>query len=195
MIEYLPLVLTGLGLTASIVYYANVLRNQTKTQKHQLETRQAQFYLHFYEKWDIEYINAHVEILEKWEWETYEEFMEKYGPDTTNWMRLMMVISPYENMGILVDGGLVDPKFIWQWTSNMSLYLWEKIESVMVEYRKQTGGDMFLWWTEVLYYYLRDEREKDRQDHAVRVKRMEKLRRERGDRRAISMYGFDETHK
>ena len=32
-LEVLALVLTGLGLTASIVYYANILLNANKTQK------------------------------------------------------------------------------------------------------------------------------------------------------------------
>jgi len=39
--EFIALILTGLGLTASIVYYANVLSNANKTQQLQLETRQA----------------------------------------------------------------------------------------------------------------------------------------------------------
>ena len=43
MIEYLPLVLTGLGLTASILYYASVLRNQNIT-------RQAQLYMQLFQK-------------------------------------------------------------------------------------------------------------------------------------------------
>ena len=34
--EYLPIVLTGLGLTASIVYYASVLQNQNKAKQREL---------------------------------------------------------------------------------------------------------------------------------------------------------------
>jgi len=34
--EFLAIILTGLGLTASIVYYANVLSNANKTRKAQL---------------------------------------------------------------------------------------------------------------------------------------------------------------
>ena len=46
--EFLAVILTGLGLTASIVYYASILRNANKTQEIQLETRQAQLYMEFY---------------------------------------------------------------------------------------------------------------------------------------------------
>jgi hypothetical protein len=40
--EFLAIILTGLGLTASIVYNAINLRNANKTQKQALETRKAQ---------------------------------------------------------------------------------------------------------------------------------------------------------
>ena len=36
MIEYLPLVLTGLGIMASIFYYSMTLRNQNKTRKSEI---------------------------------------------------------------------------------------------------------------------------------------------------------------
>jgi hypothetical protein len=38
MIDYLPLILTGIGIIASILYYASVLRNANTT-------RQAQLYM------------------------------------------------------------------------------------------------------------------------------------------------------
>ena len=40
MIETIALVLTGLGLTASIVYYANILNNANKTRELQLESQE-----------------------------------------------------------------------------------------------------------------------------------------------------------
>jgi len=191
-LEIAALVLTGLGLTASIVYYSSVLSNANKTQQMQLETRQAQFYMQFHDKWTQEYIQTHMEILEKWEWSSYEDFMTKYGPETENWTKFMIVIAPYENMGLLVYNGLADPKLVWQWTSNMLIYLWEKMEPIFREYREQTGSEMMLWWTEELYYFLRKERELDLKDHMSRMERMEKQRKERGSLRAVSPYGFSE---
>ena len=56
MIEYLPLVLTGIGIIASIIYYANILNNANKTrelqlraQEHATETRQAQLYMQLFQ--------------------------------------------------------------------------------------------------------------------------------------------------
>ena len=50
MVDYstLALVLTGLGLTASILYYAMGLRNANTTQQLALETRQMQLFMQIY---------------------------------------------------------------------------------------------------------------------------------------------------
>ena len=56
-IENLPIVLTGLGLTASVLYYTMVLRNANKTRELQLraqeqaeDTRQTQFFMNVYNR-------------------------------------------------------------------------------------------------------------------------------------------------
>ena len=54
-LEFVALILTGLGLTASIVYYANILNNanktrelQLKSQEQTLETRQTNILMNLY---------------------------------------------------------------------------------------------------------------------------------------------------
>jgi hypothetical protein len=47
--EFIGLIFTGLSVSILMIYYANVLTNTNKTQKQQLETRQAQLYLTFHE--------------------------------------------------------------------------------------------------------------------------------------------------
>jgi hypothetical protein len=46
--EFLAIIISVLGLAASITYYATILNNANKTQQQQLETRQAQLYLTFH---------------------------------------------------------------------------------------------------------------------------------------------------
>ena len=75
---------------------------------------------------------------------------------------------------------------------NMATYLWEKIEPIILEYRLKTGGEVIMWWTEELYYALREEQEKDQIEHVMRVELMEKRRKDRGSKRAMSAYGFIE---
>ena len=71
-IEYLPLVLTRLSITVSIVYYASVLRNQNKT-------RRLQILQNMWEWISTEqgYLNM-AELMEM-HWKDYEDFTLKYG--------------------------------------------------------------------------------------------------------------------
>ena len=74
-LEIVALVLTGLGLPASIVYYANILSNANKTQQLQLETRQAQLFMPIYSTYHSEeYIKAFSEIM-KWKYDSYDDYM------------------------------------------------------------------------------------------------------------------------
>ena len=85
MIETIGFILTGLGLTASIVYYANILNNANKTrelqlesQKHAAETRQIQLLLDFH-RGKIEKGNQNWFEIMSLEWEIYDDFLSKYG--------------------------------------------------------------------------------------------------------------------
>ena len=70
MMEYLPLVLTGIGIIASILYYASVLRNANKT-------RQAQLFMDLYRTYrDPEFRRQYYEILGQ-KWVDFEDFWEK----------------------------------------------------------------------------------------------------------------------
>ena len=72
-IENLPLVLTGFGLTASILYYTMTLRNANKTQQLALENRQAQLFMQL---WSKATSNEGIEasrILSEANWTSYEE--------------------------------------------------------------------------------------------------------------------------
>jgi hypothetical protein len=47
-IEYLPIVLTGLGLNTSVLYYTMTLRNANNTQKMQLEARKLDVFMRWH---------------------------------------------------------------------------------------------------------------------------------------------------
>ena len=77
MIEYLPLVLTGIGIMASIIYYANVLRNANKTRETQL------FYGIINQMNQPYFIDAWHTYLEA-DFETFEEYEEFYSDPEFN---------------------------------------------------------------------------------------------------------------
>ena len=118
--ELLAIILTGLGLTVSILYYTTILRNANKTrelqlqaQEHATETRQAQLFMQIRGNYDMDMIRIRYE-LQNWEWDDYEDFMSKYGPDTNleSWSKLISVGQYFEDIGVLVKRGLIDPALV-----------------------------------------------------------------------------------
>jgi len=103
-IEYLPIVLTGLGLTASIIYYAIVLRNANKTQQLQLETRQAQLFMTLYETYRSQEFRMQWTSILKQEYTDFEDFWNKYGLSNNPeaWANWQSVASFFHGIGILV---------------------------------------------------------------------------------------------
>jgi hypothetical protein len=186
MVEFtVPLLLDVIrtaGILVGIVYYVATIRANQRNQRMQLETRQTQIFLYFYDKWtETENWRNQAEILEEWSWKDPDDFMQKYGPEHNPeaWNKLCMVAVPFENLGVLVYQGLVDPKIIWYQAGYWPIMFWEKIESAIYLYREQYEPEpkgLFLEWTEELAIVMRDERDKDREDLESRIARRWKHR-------------------
>ena len=71
MIEYLPLVLTGIGIIVSILYYTSVLRNSNKT-------RQYSTYIQTIGFRDANYMKAYGDIQYFQKYEDYDDWKKKY---------------------------------------------------------------------------------------------------------------------
>ena len=73
MIETIALVLTGIGIIASILYYTSVLRNANTT-------RQAQLYMGLINTFNSLEFRTQWHLIESATWEDYDDFHEKYSP-------------------------------------------------------------------------------------------------------------------
>jgi hypothetical protein len=106
-IEQVIYVIPILGLTASIFYYAIVIRNQNKT-------RQAQLFMDIYETYRSPEFRRQWTLILQQEWTDIDDFMEKYGLDTNPeaWSDWMSVASFFHGIGILVKKGLLQPSLL-----------------------------------------------------------------------------------
>ena len=155
MVDYstLAIVLTGLGLTASILYYAMVLRNTNKTQQLALETRQAQLFMHIYYTWSSrENINIRRE-LRTWTWTDYDDFIQKYGEanNPEAWSSFQELANFYEGIGVLIKRKLIDPAFVDDLMSGETLWGWVKFGVIVREYRVRKNAPYFYEFWEYLY--------------------------------------------
>jgi hypothetical protein len=165
-IENLPLVLTGLGLIASILYYTMTLRNANKTQKQQLETRQAQLFMPLHSTYySDEYLKAWAEIM-KWEYKDYDDYMSKYGGEANPDAYLMYrkVFGYLEGTGVLVKRGLIDPYFVDDLMSGMIVSYWDKFKPIILERRRRLNWPQVGEQIEYLYNQIKPIAEKQRQE-------------------------------
>ena len=185
-IENLPLVLTGLGLTASVLYYTMVLRNANKTQQMQLETRQVQLFEYFLEKITLELWELQYEVINEWSWETPEDFFKKYGhpyDPNSELEKLVPLLAIYERMGILLKEGLFDIEMMYDMVGGTPIRLWEKLEPIADYWRTryETGVKGMMWeYFEDFAYAFMEVRDRDREKYNQRFQRRKQTRAKYG---------------
>jgi hypothetical protein len=134
MIEFLPLVLTGLGLTASIVYYANVLRNANKTRRTQMLMELYQAYR------DPQFALAWGEMMNQ-EYTDFEDFWQKYGSETNReaWNSWQSVARVFNGIGVLLRRGMIDIDLVEELLANIVFISWYKMGLIVIGFRELTA--------------------------------------------------------
>lgn len=125
-----------LALSASITYYALIIRNQNKT-------RQAQLYMQIQSKWaDREFIRAFYRCLNIYEWDDVDDFWAKYGHDKNEeaFVDVNQVVKYFEGVGQLLRDGLIDFKSVKNLYSYRVIDLWEKAYPLTVYLRERAFG-------------------------------------------------------
>ena len=157
--ELLAIVLTGLGLAASVTYYAMVLRNQNKT-------RQAQLFMQVHSQWkDKAFIKGFYDMLNNWEFEDAEDFFNKYGQTANEeaFITAIEVVFHFEGVGQLLRDGLIDIELVDSMYSSRVIDIWEKFHPIMEYLRERAFGRQnpdYYKNFEYLYTTLKKRREK-----------------------------------
>ena len=154
-IEYLPIVLTGIGIIVSILYYTSVLRNANKTQQMQLETRQAQMFMQIYAQVNSIDFKQAVMKMQVYNFENIDDFLEVFNLDSKegieNWQSIQTIVTYYEGVGVLVKEGLLDIKYVALLICGTTINLWEKFDRIADDIREYTGSRR--WASEWQYLY------------------------------------------
>jgi len=155
-IEYLPIVLTGIGIMVSMLYYAGVLRNQN-TQ------RNTSLYLDFFNKIYSEPLKSQFYEVMCWSFDSFDDFESKYAklPNRDNWYNqereepiqaLVDVLFHFEMMGTLWSTNTIDIPMISR-MSDFIISFWQKYEALIYEWRRR--GNLYYAWVEFEELYLR----------------------------------------
>ena len=131
-LEVVAILLSGIGITASIAYYTKTLENTNKT-------RQAQLFMQLHTQFNTsEFNKATDEIFFSWNWTDYDDFMKKYGPETNidAWSFWGSVFEYFHGVGVLVEQGLIDTHLVYELMAGPILRYWQKVEPILKERRK-----------------------------------------------------------
>ena len=153
-IEQVIYVLPILGLTASIFYYAMVLRNTQKA-------RQIEMLMFRLKNSDSQWFKAWTSVLNI-NYENYDEWQEKYGRQSNpeayaDWI---FVATIYNNIGLLLHQNQVDPDILFkQYTPASIVRIWRKYEKVVDARREVSNTELWKY-----FEYLYDESTKREPD-------------------------------
>ena len=150
MVDYstLSIVLTGLGIIGAILYYTLTLRNATKT-------RQAQLFMSIYNRFHEVEFWKHLRELQEWEWDSPEEYYEKYDSNPEMASKWNSVGSFFEGMGVMVKRNLIDVTVVDDLMSAPLMSLWQKWQPTILEQRRLRNMPTVWEWYEYLYEEVR----------------------------------------
>ena len=147
------------GVIAGLSYYVLTVRNSQKMQKTALETRQAQFFMQIYSELSSkEFQHDHDNFIVNAEWDSYEDFMQKYGHRTGDGEihdQGSHVATYFEGVGLLVKRGLLDVSLVDDLMSSMVIRFWEKFRPLVLEMREAENMPQISEWLEYLYNRVR----------------------------------------
>jgi len=158
--EFLAIIVSVLGLAASITYYAIVVSNANKTQQQQLETRQAQLFMPIFNQFqNHENMAIWLNIVLDWEWEDYDDFRNKFYSDKDVRTKIHSYMAYLEGAGILLERDLVDIKMVNELIGSIVVIFWEKMESVILGTRQRLDMPTYCSGVESLYRKIKTLRE------------------------------------
>ena len=160
--QTISIVFAGLSIGIAAIYYAltirNTQRNQElalKAQEQALETRQAQLFMSIYNRFhEVEFWKNLGEIR-KWEWESIEEYHEKYYSHPELIAKWNAVGSYFEGMGVMVKRNLIDVTVVDDLMSGPLMSIWQKWEPTILEERRRRNMPTIWEWYEYLYEEVR----------------------------------------
>jgi len=143
--EFLAIILTGLGLTASIVYYANTLSNSIKTNQKEK--------LHFNLQKDIHYARAWTNVIFK-KATNREEWKKIYNPFTNPelFADMIFIQARFQSLGAMLKDNTIDSDLLHSYYAPISiLNTWKHYEQNIISRREELNNPILLGDFEYLY--------------------------------------------
>jgi hypothetical protein len=143
--------LQTVGILVGVYYYITTIRTNQKNQELQLETRQAQLFMQWYQRFmdSTEGINA-LEVLKSATFDTVEEYLQLKESDEVFQKTMNELSLFYEGLGVIVKEGLLNLRWIATMWSGPTTHYWALMEPVLEDLRVHYEYPRFLSETEYI---------------------------------------------
>ena len=151
-LEVIAIVLTGVGVIISVLYYSMVLQNSNKA-------RQAQLYVQIWNQFNSQdFFEKYFDVLNQ-KWEDYEDYQMKYGnlrfTDTKKYAKNVSIGAYFEGVGVLLKHGLIDIDLVVDLMGTTILFYWDKISPIIKEFRVRNRNSRAYHYLEYLYEHAK----------------------------------------
>ena len=156
-LEVVAIFLSGISISVSLFYYANVLANANKT-------RQTQLFMQLYDKFVTKEFQEYFRtMIHLYEWTDTDDYIAKYSivNNFEDSVVTSTVFHYFEGIGVLVEEGLIDSKLVAKLLAASVIQLWEKYESMILERRERSNRPRIYDKTEYLYHEIKKLRGQD----------------------------------
>ena len=146
-------VVAAIGVMVGVAFAYLEVRNLAKQRETDVETRQAELFMQIYDHYYREdFLIDENEILFHWEWKDFEDFWQKYGPETNPkaFSKWDSVGTYFRGVGVLVKRKLIDPDLVDELMGTSIILHWEKSGPIMKEFRERYWPHAYEWF-EYLY--------------------------------------------
>ena len=162
-LEVVAILLSGLSISASLIYYTNVLQSQNKT-------RQTQIFMELHNKFRSKEFMRETYELYQMEWNDINDFFQRYDSsvDIDNFEKRYHYWFYFDGVGMLLKRGLIDLEMLHYLMGGYgALWMWEKFGEIIKESRIRLNAPDHL----VMFEYLVEEMKKMRtkRNHSLEV--------------------------
>jgi hypothetical protein len=137
-LEVIAILLSGIGISASLFYYANVLQNANKT-------RQAQLFMDLYRTYRDPFFRKQYQDILSQKWIDFNDFWEKYGEANNRdaWADWQTVASYFNGIGVLLKQGLIDIDMIDELLAPTVFMAWMRMGPIAEGFKELTKDEGF----------------------------------------------------
>ena len=157
-VQTISMASAAIGILIGVVNWIRKSSTAEKQRQTEIETRQAQLFMQIYDHFNAtEFSIQYVKILFHWEWKDFEEWWQKYGPETNVEENAAFASAAryYEGVGVLVKKRLIDINLVGELMSSYVIRFWEQMEPAIKGVRERLNWPQLFQGFEYLYNELK----------------------------------------